>query len=102
MEIICVDGAFAPEVIAFFKEHGVVVPTQDSMYTIREVVTVLEKGTKGLLLEELPNPKVPQYHSVLGSIMYEPNWAIERFRTLSGDIINAREVEKELAQKLVK
>ena len=102
MDVICVDGNFAPEVMAFFNEHGVVVPTQDSMYTIREVVNVATKGTKALLLEEIINPKVPQDHPVLGKVMYEPNWAINRFRTLAGDNINSRELERELAQKLVK
>ena len=50
-------------------------------------------GKVGLLLEELVNPKVPIDHPILGKIMYEPNWDIERFRTLSQQPITKEMLE---------
>lgn len=86
MDVICIDGQFSEEAKKFYLEHGVVWPTQDKMYTIREVVNTTI-GETGLLLVELVNPKVPIVHPILGQVSYEPNWNIKRFSTLMGDAI---------------
>ena len=85
-EIICVDGNFTPEALRFYAEHGVIPPEQDKIYNIRAVI-INSNGKKGLLLEELVNPKVPFISPALGEVMNEPNWDINRFRTLSGEIV---------------
>lgn len=85
-EIICVDGNFTPEALKFYNEFGVITPEQDKIYNIRAVI-INSNGKTGLLLEELVNPKVPFISPILGQVMNEPNWDINRFRTLSGEII---------------
>lgn len=101
MEILCVDDKFPKDYLEFYAKYGVVTPTEGTMYTIREVVNMASIGAKGLLLEELKNPKVPMIHPIMGETMYEPNWHVNRFTTLLGDLINVREVEKELSKKLI-
>lgn len=101
MEILCVNGKFPADFAAFYKEHGVKTPEQDKIYNIRAVIRhaskVGDEGAIGLWLEELPNPKVPVQHPVLGEQMVEPSWHQDRFRTLKGehiDIAALREMVK--------
>lgn len=98
MDIICVDGKFPPEFMAIYKEYGVTIPEQDSLYTIREVIKHTN-GKTGLLLNEIKNPQVPINHPVLGKTMREPTFKLERFRTLLGDLLtkellNTKEYEQ--------
>ena len=82
MDVICVDGKYPADALAFFAHHGVVTPTVDSVYSIRDVI-INSNSKTGLLLEELVNPKVPIQHPVMGKVVkMEPNWGIERFRHL--------------------
>lgn len=88
MDVICVDGHFSEEAKKIYEKHGVVWPKQDSLYTIKEVIRTTT-GETGLLLEELVNPKIPILHPILGTVLYEPNWHIRRFRTLQGEEITS-------------
>ena len=101
-EIICVDGNFTPEALKFYNEFGVVPPEQDKIYNIRAVI-LNSNGKKGLLLEELVNPHVPFISPALGQVMNEPNWDINRFRTLNGEIVknNSKTITKCL-KKVIK
>lgn len=96
MEVICVDGNFSLEAKQVYNKYNVVWPEQDKIYSIREVVKTTT-GETGLLLEEIVNPKIPILHPILGSVEYEPNWHINRFRTLQGD-----EISREQLSQIVK
>lgn len=82
-EVICIDGKFSPEIIAFYQLHGVTWPIENNIYTFRDIITHTN-GDIGILLQELVNPEVPIKHPILGVIYREPTWAIRRFTTLSG------------------
>lgn len=94
-DIICIDGNFKSDFLDFYEKHGVITPKQDKIYTIRAVI-INSNGKTGLLLEELVNPKVPFKSPALGDVWNEPNWDINRFRTLNGEIVNSiqREIKK--------
>ncbi len=85
-EIICIDGTFTPDVLEFYRIHGIITPVKDKIYTIRET-TRHTTGAIGILLTEIINPEVPIKHPILGTIMMEPTWARKRFATLQGGII---------------
>lgn len=100
MDVICVDGKFSEDAKVFYTKHGVVWPEQEKMYTIRDVIKNTN-GDTGLLLEELVNPKVPILHPILGSVQYEPNWNVERFRTLQGETITKESIALIIKQSLL-
>jgi len=91
MEVVFIDNKFPQEILDFYKIHGVVIPTMNQIYSIREVRYDL--GKQGLLLEGLNNPDVP---ITVGYkvINIEPSWNIRRFATLLGDKIEQLEIEE--------
>lgn len=101
MDIICIDGSFSKECLKIYSEYGVVVPQQDKLYSIRDVI-INSNGKTGLLLEELVNPKIPIDHPLFPGekTMFEPNFDIKRFRTLGGDLVDASEAKVKTKQKL--
>lgn len=89
MEVLCINDVFTQLQRSKIKK----LPIKDKIYSIRDVVTYTD-GVKGLLLNEIHNPYV-QHDSGLGS--YEPTFNINRFTTLSGDVLT-----KELLNKISK
>lgn len=85
MEIVCINGKFPADFVAYYIQYGVRMPKQDVEYTIRDVVRNTD-GSTGLLLVELENPRIPIIgHPILGSVNMEPNWNIERFAHANND-----------------
>lgn len=102
-EIICTDGSFAPEAMEFYQYYGVVTPKKDARYTIREVIMVTGNpdGEIGFLLNELQNPKVPVFNTILGRWSeIEPSWRYSRFAHLSGGAILIKEARQMLRERL--
>lgn len=95
MDIICINGNFSVDQLNFYKQFGVEVPKQDSLYTIRDVI-INSSGENGLLLDQIINPKVPIKHPLLGIAEMEPNWNIERFRMLDESKIDIIKVKQSL------
>lgn len=93
MEIICIDASFDINALEFYAIHGVSIPQQDEIYTVRQVIKNV-KGSSGVLLNEIHNPLVPVKCHVLGIKHVEPNWNINRFRTLSGEIVTKEMVSE--------
>lgn len=92
-EIICIDGGFTSDQIAFWTYHKVVWPEEGKMYAIRSIISN-SNGDTGFLLEELVNPKIPIQHPILGVTMIEPYWHIRRFSHLNGDLITQEEAKE--------
>lgn len=93
MDVICINGTFQQEQLDFYKKHGVLTPIKDKLYTIRR--KVWNRGKLGVYLEELVNPEIP-IQSIISSSgvkFMEPNWNIDRFRTLQGDVITEEMLE---------
>lgn len=58
MDIICRDGSFSQEILDFYSKHGMVVPQQDNLYSVRDVI-INSNGKTGLLrLNPKENPRV--------------------------------------------
>ena len=94
MEIICVNGVFSPQQMELFSRYGIITPSENSIYNVRDVIKPSGKAGTGLLLEELVNPLIPLMHPILGrKVPMEPNWKIERFSTLSGEPLSREDVE---------
>jgi hypothetical protein len=103
MEIICVNGVFSPQQMELFSRYGVVVPVEDSIYTIRDVIKPSGKEGVGILLEEIVNPKIPLAHPIMDTVTHhEPNWAIHRFSTLSGEPLSREDIERIKQETTVK
>lgn len=101
-EVICVDGSFPADFITFYREHGVTIPQEGKMYSFREIIKN-SRGTIGVLLNEIHNPKVPDMHPILGSTMREPDWKIQRFSNLDGsELTREQAIEMERQDKLLK
>lgn len=92
MDVICINSSFTPKQLEYWKQHGVVHPEQNKLYTVREVVRHTNSKV-GIRLEELVNPKIKIKHQVLTEVFLEPSWNIERFRTLQGDVITKEMLE---------
>ena len=91
-EIICVNAEFSLEQLAFWKEHNVVHPELNKMYSVRDVIVHIDNAGTGILLEEIVNPAVPVKTS-FGIINREVSWNINRFRDLQGLPLNKEEIE---------
>ncbi len=94
MEIICINSVFPPDKLAFFRQHGITLPTEGSIYNVRDMIVHTAIGEKGLLLEEIRNKKVEQVHPVLGKFLMEPTWHHTRFSHLDGTTLRLEELTK--------
>jgi hypothetical protein len=97
MDIICIDDKFAPEILEFYRIHGVVTPKKDSIYTIRDKIRHFT-GDVGLLLDQIVNPPVP-VQTPFGVMNREVTWNIKRFTTLNGSKIS-EEIEKHIINEI--
>lgn len=77
----CIDGTFEREALAYYDKYGVVTPTKGNIYTFREVKKH-HIGETGVLLDQINNPKIPVDSPILGKVLLEPTWDINRFRKL--------------------
>lgn len=93
-EVICVNGTFNPDTLAFYAQWGVRVPQQDGLYTIDELIFHTAVGKKGVRLAELKNPQVPVKTPLLGQIRVEPTFCLTRFRELSGEPISEEAIQE--------
>lgn len=100
MEAICINGSFPADYLQFYSQFGVKTPNQDSIYNFRSV-SRNSQGKYEVLLEEILNPEVPIKHPILGISKKEPAWDINRFRTLSGDIISEEMIKQILKTEKV-
>ena len=89
-EVVCIDGEFMPPQISLIPNR----PKEDKIYTIRDIFTT--RMGRALHLEEITNPQL-EHPSGLGT--FEPSFAIERFRPLIEDEVEAtvEEVEEMFA-----
>lgn len=97
MEVLCIDGAFPPDFVEFYRAYGVVTPVEGKVYNVRDVITHTVgagSGQIGLLLEELKNPPVPIEVPPLGKTEREPTWNVKRFVHLDRSPITAEEVKE--------
>lgn len=85
----CIDGSFSQKQLLALKQ----IPVKGNHYFIREIVEY-PHGV-GVLLEELRNPLIQAYGSML-----EPSFAVERFREIEGldeavdELLEVLEVEQ--------
>jgi hypothetical protein len=97
MEVICINDKYPAETLDFWTVFGVSHPIIDKMYTIRESLRHFD-GSIGVRVEEIVNPTVPIKHPVLGTIEYEPTFALNRFAKLNGDLLQKEDVEEFISQ----
>ena len=84
MELICINSKFSNDVLQFYAEHGIKIPTENKIYTIREK-RFHSNGKFGILLEEIVNPFVPIESSLLPDAKIEPTFDAKRFTDLLGN-----------------
>ena len=99
MEVICINDNYPIEILKFWEEHGVSHPLLGKIYTIRESIRHFD-STVGVRLEEIENPTVPINHPILGKIMFEPTFALNRFAKLNGNIVSQKEVKEIVKVKI--
>lgn len=93
-EVICINDKFAPEWQVYFEKHNIITPREGVIYTIREIVHFL-KGEKGVLLNEIVNPKTPMTSPTTGMKgTGEQSWAISRFTYLNNEPLKQTNHEK--------
>lgn len=98
MDCLCINARFPAATLAFYAEHGVTIPRESTVYSIRGIEHV--RGKVGIFLEEIKNPDVP-IQSVLSGIIYkEPSFNLSRFTTLLGEPIKLEELETILENNL--
>lgn len=95
--IICIDDRFSPEARQVYEQYGIVTPQEGVLYNIREVVTT--RYGKGLLLEELVNPKMYCHNIGEVEMWAEPNFKISRFTNVDGSEINLEQLRNETKDK---
>lgn len=93
MELICIDGKFSGEQLAFYQQFGVTTPKEGDFYTPRSISKNSE-GNWEILLNELTNPNVPIKHLILGITYKEPAWKLSRFRNLDNTEITVEQVKE--------
>lgn len=98
MELIYINDTYSPMVLEFYKKYGIVRPTLNSIYQIRELIKPSGKEGYGVLLEGLLNPQVPVFHPIMQTkVMVEPSFNLNRFTDLQGNSIT-REMIQEILQ----
>ena len=95
-DIICINNTFKPEIEEFYQKFGVVKPSLDKIYQIRQVRH--DVGKTGFLLEGLNNPNVP-IDIGYKVIQIEPSWNIDRFRTLMNEPLKLEEFNENILIK---
>jgi len=93
MTVICINGEFAQLARQIYEQYGIVTPQEGVLYNIREVVTT--RYGKGLLLEELVNPKMYCHNIGEVEMWAEPNFKISRFTNVDGSEINLEQLKNE-------
>lgn len=93
MTVICIDDRFSPEARQVYEQYGIVTPQEGVLYNIREVVNT--RYGKGLLLEELVNPKMYCHNIGEVEMWAEVNWALSRFTNVDGTEINIEQLRHE-------
>ena len=88
MDILCIDDNFSPEQIAVIPNR----PQKDQMYSIRDVVKS-SLGT-GLLLNEIENPHNGWAEMNGMKFTFEPNFNINRFANLNGEMLTYEMVKE--------
>ena len=84
MEIICINSKFSDDVLKFYSDFGVKIPTENKIYTIRDK-RFHSNGKFGVLLEEIVNPLVPIYFDLIPNGKIEPTFDAKRFTDLLGN-----------------
>ena len=98
MEIICINSKFSDDILKFYSEFGVKIPTENKIYTIRDK-RFHSNGKFGVLLEEIVNPLVPIESSLLPDAKIEPTFDAKRFTDLLGnDLTKHDEIDISLVQ----
>lgn len=100
-QILCIDGMFTPDQLAFWAKYGVKHPIEDKIYSVREVIYRNSNGDSGFLLNEINNPTVPIEHPILGVTQIEPYWHIRRFAHLDQTPLSIEEVKEWDRQKVL-
>lgn len=96
-EIICIDDCYNPNVLEQFRIYNVVYPKRNEIYTIRDIVKVAVLENRiGLLLNEIINKPYPINHPILGKVVVEQSFNINRFSDLSGNILT-----KDICNKII-
>lgn len=84
MDIICINDSYSESWLRYFNIHGIIYPKVDKIYSVREIIPN-SMGEKGLLLNEIVNPKTPRISPMTGvEGTSEQNFAVSRFATLLG------------------
>ncbi len=98
MEVLCVNDSYSPEWMHYFSRWGIVYPTKDKIYTVRELIPN-STGEKGLLLAEIVNDKTPRISPITGMKgMAEQNFALSRFTTLMQTPVLVEEIVESLTE----
>lgn len=85
MDVICINDSYLESWLVYFNRHGIQYPRVDKIYSVREVIPN-SVGERGLLLNEIVNPKTPRVSPVTGMEgMAEQNFAVSRFTNLLGE-----------------
>jgi len=92
-ELICINNKFPPDYLAFYKQHGVIIPEQDNIYSVRSI-SKNSNGDWEILLNEIINPEVPIKHPILGIAHKEPAWKVSRFANLDQSSISQEEIDE--------
>lgn len=90
MEIICINDQFSDEQKKIIPNR----PVRDKIYTVRDVVQSA-MGT-GLLLNEIHNPNTGWTMRNGMKFNFEPNFAVNRFATLSQEPLTVEMVKEEV------
>lgn len=93
LQMLCVNGKFKPDQLAFYDQHGIVTPQEDNLYTARSI-SKNSNGDWEVLLNEIVNKEVPIVHKILGVTYKEPAWALKRFANLLGNTITVEEIKE--------
>ena len=93
MDIICINDTFSPEQIAVIPNR----PQRDKMYTIRDIVK--SSMGVGLLLNEIHNPHNGWAEMNGTKFTFEPNFNINRFANMHGDMLTYEMIREEITVK---
>ena len=93
MDILCINDVFSPEQMAVIPNR----PQKGNMYSIRDIVKS-SVGT-GILLNEIHNPHNGWAEMNGMKFTFEPNFNINRFSNLNGDVLTYEMIKQEVSVK---
>jgi len=98
-QLLCIDGKFNADFLAFYNLFGIKTPEEGRIYTPR-AISRNSNGDWEILLNEIVNRTVLIKHPILQTTAKEPAWKISRFTNLDGNPVSKEKIKESIKEEI--